>query len=91
MYIETKFLLISDYRCRLCKTGYFPSLYLYLNPISTRGGENDTTFLEAHLLKKFSTEPYPKPLCKIMKNALLFDKKRKIFFLLFSVFFGVVY
>ena len=48
-------------------------------------------FLEAHLLKKFSTEPYPKPHCKIMKNALLFDKKRKkIFFLLFSVFFGVV-
>ena len=48
-------------------------------------------FLEAHLLKKISTEPYPKPLCKIMKNALLFDKKRKkISFLLFSVFFGVV-
>ena len=44
-------------------------------------------FLEAHLLKKFSTEPYPKPLCKIMKNALLFDKKRKKIFFYFLVCF----
>ena len=55
-----------------------------INPNSTRGGVKTTQrFLEAHLLKKFSTEPYPKPLCKIMKNALLFDKKRKKFFFTF--------
>ena len=61
---------------------------VFFNPISTGGGVKTTQrFLEAHLLKKFSTEPYPKPLCKIMKNALLFDKKRKKFLFYFLVCF----
>ena len=76
MYIET--ITDVDY----VKLAIF-LLCIYILTLLVPGGVKTTQrFLEAHLLKKFSTEPYPKPLCKIMKNALLFDKKRKKFLFL---------